>query len=463
MIEVIVIIVIIAVIAEKLGFLAASSTALSSDKNSMKGRAKAGNKNVAISKENELTHKEIAEDKAALWLMRERQKINRLLDTPEKKSEFTRLKQEYFGKDNNTSVVSVAKPENDNKAASELKYKQPAISRQTRSAPKLNIANFLKESEKGVSAKYHTQNLDKVEFRPEYCTLSQLCKIVGISKNLKLNNFMVDIGCAEKSNGNYVLTTHGAKLTRNGGIAASAGENIDVVYWPIDFGKELARLKLRFLNDIPIRLYHMTHITNLQSILADGLYSNKSAPSYVDISNKEVNSRRGRRDPIHNASIHEYVPMYFNPRNAMLYEKEREHGEDIVILEIEQVAMLSAYTIFSEKNAASATCRFSYSLEDLAKFDWMRINRKSWLEDGISNIDVKQFMMSECLVYGYINKLSIKSIHTSTAETHDKVQKIVNDSKKEQKHFAIGAYDVKEAWWNCHAEFSTELFFLVGK
>lgn len=79
-------------------------------------------------------------------------------------------------------------------------------------------------------------------------------------------------------------------------------------------------------------IFHMTHIENLQSIFEHGLLPHNNLYKKQDISNIEVNCRRRRLDPIYKRSLHDYVPFYFNPRNAMLYSVQSKYKDEIVIL-----------------------------------------------------------------------------------------------------------------------------------
>ncbi|HKJ33293.1 MAG TPA: DarT ssDNA thymidine ADP-ribosyltransferase family protein, partial [Balneolales bacterium] len=74
-------------------------------------------------------------------------------------------------------------------------------------------------------------------------------------------------------------------------------------------------------------LYHMTHLANLNGILEKGLLSHNKAHKKgllaQDISDSTVNNRR--------VKIHNYVPLYFNPKNPMLYRR-RNIQDELVIL-----------------------------------------------------------------------------------------------------------------------------------
>jgi hypothetical protein len=66
--------------------------------------------------------------------------------------------------------------------------------------------------------------------------------------------------------------------------------------------------------------YHFTHVSQLASIVKDGLLSDtdvvRSDSLMVDIGNADINERRrGRMVPIGpDSAASDYVPFYFDPR-----------------------------------------------------------------------------------------------------------------------------------------------------
>ena len=145
-------------------------------------------------------------------------------------------------------------------------------------------------------------------------------------------------------------------------------------------------------------LDHMTHIDNLESILKYGLLAHSNPHKTRDISNTEVNARRNKREPIYNRNIHDYVPFYFNPRNAMMY---RNKNEDIVVLAFSQKLIFENNTIFTNKNASADSVNFFNSTQQLDKLEWNYVWSDSW--NTKPNVtEVKQAMMAEVLVYSQV-------------------------------------------------------------
>ena len=170
----------------------------------------------------------------------------------------------------------------------------------------------------------------------------------------------------------------------------------------------------------------MTHKSNLCSILKYGLLSHNDAHNRnllsTDISENTVNERRRRIEPIFNKSIHEYAPLYFNPKNPMLF-KRKNIQNDIVILAYEANLLLKENTIFTDGNAASDSTSFYNNFDCLSKLSWECINDAWWntYQDG------KRKKCAEVLI---LNKIEIDSI--SKIITFDESTKnFVNSIKRE--------------------------------
>jgi len=145
-------------------------------------------------------------------------------------------------------------------------------------------------------------------------------------------------------------------------------------------------------------LYHMTAISNLRSILEHGLLSHNEAHRLKlvsrDISDPEVQDRRAdKREPIYEKKLHDYVPLYFSPRNPMLY-KRVEIQDNIVILGINPNVILEPTTVFSDGNAAAQSTGFYHDVAMLDKLPWNIINSSSWSEF----IDGRRIKCAEVLI-----------------------------------------------------------------
>jgi ssDNA thymidine ADP-ribosyltransferase, DarT len=157
-------------------------------------------------------------------------------------------------------------------------------------------------------------------------------------------------------------------------------------------------------------LYHMTYIDNLASIIENGLLSHNEVYRQglieTDISDPNVQDiRAGTADPFYNRLLHEYVPLYFSPRNPMLY-KRREIQEDIVILGLDPQLLCEPNILFTNGNAAASETMFYRGTQMLDQLPWNSIRASSWtdIEDG------KRIKCAEVLVHPKIKPSRIQMV-----------------------------------------------------
>jgi hypothetical protein len=180
-------------------------------------------------------------------------------------------------------------------------------------------------------------------------------------------------------------------------------------------------LERNLLNEYKIDfLYHMTHIDNLSTILKHGLLCHNNKYQKIDISDCDVNSRRNRKEPIYNKSIHSYVPFYINPRNAMLY-KRREKQDEIVILVLKNELMINQGVLFTDGNASCSSTGFSNNLSrDITKLDWDCLKDNFWN----NHVDGRRTRMAEVLVPNYVSQDNILVIIVSNTTLEEKIKEI---------------------------------------
>jgi hypothetical protein len=173
-------------------------------------------------------------------------------------------------------------------------------------------------------------------------------------------------------------------------------------------------------------LYHMTHIDNLENIFKYGLLPHNNKHKKVDISNRDVNARRNKIETIYFKSIHDYVPLYFNPRNAMLYRNQKEHDNNIIILALNPTSIIDNYKnnfIFSNKNCSTDGVIFFNKLEKLKEIDWETLRSHSWNDDTY----IKQVMMAEFLVYEKISQQHFEKIYCQDLDIAKKLSQQFGD------------------------------------
>jgi len=167
-------------------------------------------------------------------------------------------------------------------------------------------------------------------------------------------------------------------------------------------------------------LYHMTHIDNLSSILLYGLLPHGNVHQKTDISDRDVNKRRARNEPIYSKPIHSYVPFYFNPKNPMLYVRSNL-SKHIVILQMNQELLYAKGSLFTDGNASCDSTSFYSNPSNLKELDWTCLRAK---ENYLGLYDGKRKRMAECLVPNKVSAVNIEKILVNSFETKQKVDTI---------------------------------------
>ena len=170
----------------------------------------------------------------------------------------------------------------------------------------------------------------------------------------------------------------------------------------------------QFFLDKMSEIFHMTDYNNLKNILLHGLQNHYNAYKKVDISDREVNDRREKVEHIYGRKIHDYVPFYFNPRNAMLY-KNRNNARVIILgFDVRVIKDHQDDFLISNRNASADDAKFSKYLPDLQNTNFINFNEvfsQRWCNNGIRYDDIKQKMMAEILINDVVYSRYIRSIY----------------------------------------------------
>ena len=173
-----------------------------------------------------------------------------------------------------------------------------------------------------------------------------------------------------------------------------------------DINSEKKRLKDQYLSKIPFQaLFHITHKNNIPGILEKGILSHTKAHighfCKEDISNPEINKKRSRFENINNRSIHDYAPLYINPKNPMLESlcNKQNKREDLILIKISPNILVNSLVLFTDGNAAEESSNFYNSLEDFNKLNWVLLSDDYYLNQN----DGKRIKCSEVLVQDNIS------------------------------------------------------------
>lgn len=183
------------------------------------------------------------------------------------------------------------------------------------------------------------------------------------------------------------------------------------------------KLSNQHLQNIPFGgLFYTAHIENIESILKLGILSHNIAHEKgvvnVDISNKQVNERRNRIEATLGGNIHDFAPLYINPKNPMLYYLcMNGKRENLILLSISPHILLHDDVSFSDGNAAVSSTRFYNNINDFNRLNWSVIKDNYWTKHP----DGKRIMCSEVLVKNTIPIYFINSIYVYNENILNKI------------------------------------------
>lgn len=154
--------------------------------------------------------------------------------------------------------------------------------------------------------------------------------------------------------------------------------------------------------------YHMTHKDNLAGILQHGILSHSDVLVRddilaTDISDAGAQKWRDREESVHHRAIHNYAPLYINPKNPMLFVR-RNLQHEIVILKISREILQDGEHVFTDGNAASRDTRFSSDSNVIAD-SLAALNAEYWANCP----DGKRRRCAELLVYPRVQPAYILS------------------------------------------------------
>lgn len=168
-------------------------------------------------------------------------------------------------------------------------------------------------------------------------------------------------------------------------------------------------------------LFHITHLDNVAGILRKGLLCRNRIETlhlpYLDLSDASCQARRSSRDlGGHTVDLHNYVPLFIEPRNAMLYRLEKTLAEcggedDLVILEFSSNPAQWRASLLSDGIASSPATHLFHATDPggWEALDWDAIRSRSWMDQPNPQV-AKRHKMAEVLVHGTLAGRHIKQI-----------------------------------------------------
>ncbi|MCC6643084.1 MAG: DUF4433 domain-containing protein [Deltaproteobacteria bacterium] len=185
------------------------------------------------------------------------------------------------------------------------------------------------------------------------------------------------------------------------------------------------------------KIYHITHVDNLPSIIADAAIASDSAmiarggPTAA-IGMSSIKRRRVEElevDCHPGTRVGDYVPFYFCPRSIMLYVIHRANhaelayrgGQDpIVHLEADlhsTVAWADAERrrwAFSLSNAGARYAPFRADLADLDQVDWNAVAATDFRSRQIKEGKQAEFLVYESFPWTHVTRVGVRNAAVQT-------------------------------------------------
>lgn len=192
----------------------------------------------------------------------------------------------------------------------------------------------------------------------------------------------------------------------------------------------IEKLNAKKSNNILFSLYHITHLDNLKKILELGLMSHDSIihDNPKRISSQSIMNMRCNIFTPEQKPLSQYVNLYFNPRNSMLYrvKKEQEQtkqSDNIIILEFLE-DIFREKILISDGNCAHSKTQIFKSL--LSEETMGIINRARSIRDWTHDAEDKRIQCAECLIPDIFSSEKIHNIHVQNTQIKENVNLILN-------------------------------------
>jgi hypothetical protein len=173
-------------------------------------------------------------------------------------------------------------------------------------------------------------------------------------------------------------------------------------------------------------LHYITPIANVPSILQRGLVSHRRAGMLLpkSVAMPEIQEKRKTRCIPGGKDLHEYVNLYFNARNPMLYKRRDVHSQ-LCVLRVDACVLDLPKVVIADGNAASEYTGFWPLREGLSKVDKELVFAEYWTDkDRITEWQKKRVICAEVLVPDRIDVRYIIGAYVSCSSAKDAMSQL---------------------------------------
>ena len=162
-------------------------------------------------------------------------------------------------------------------------------------------------------------------------------------------------------------------------------------------------------------LHYIAPITNVVSIIRNGILSNRRAARlpHESIAMQEVQGRRVDKRIPGGRWLHDYVNLYFDAHNQML-SKCRSHNHNICVLRVEARVLDLEGVIVTDRNAASSYARFRPMASGIEVLDKDLVYARYWThQDPYEAMTQKSIKCAEVLVPDRVDPTFITGVYVA--------------------------------------------------
>ena len=166
-------------------------------------------------------------------------------------------------------------------------------------------------------------------------------------------------------------------------------------------------------------LHYITPISNVNSILSRGILSHRRAGNiqHNSVAMQEIQERRAKKVVPGGRPLHDYVNLYINARNKMLYKVKDQHA-DLCILRMNPDVLDLPGVVVVDRNASSNYARFAPSPSGLQNVDSALVFAEYWTHPNpIAEWRHGSIMCAEVLVPDRVDPSFIMRAYVSCSDS----------------------------------------------
>jgi len=179
-------------------------------------------------------------------------------------------------------------------------------------------------------------------------------------------------------------------------------------------------------------LYYISDVRNVTSIAKRGLLCHNAADgvAHVSVASEQVQARRAKVKVPNGLKLHDYVNLYFNPRNAMLYTLVKNSPpQRLCVLGLNpdpqgKVPILEiAGVVIASQNAASGP-RWLSSPYGLSHLDESLVYTRDWNHPDLAEKERRsQIAQAEVLVPHNLDFGYVACVYVTCADTEIEIKR----------------------------------------